>query len=185
MFSDLDEFLEHTRSHKCSEYRCHVCGEVFSTLSDLGRHQYVHSVQKQKTTEKYYCCSTCKSSFSNLEALQHHKETTTHNYACLHCGKSFLIERFLRRHLKTHSASARFACEDCGKAFKTEQYLANHKLIHSEETPFSCPVSKNNYNDEYKIRTYEYKICIKFFYIRNIQYIFSENWIHLVAVNYI
>ncbi|KYN15850.1 PREDICTED: zinc finger protein 341-like isoform X2 [Trachymyrmex cornetzi] len=139
MFSDLEEFLEHTRSHKCSEYRCHVCGEVFSTLSDLGGHQYVHSVQKQKTTEKYYCCSTCKSSFSNLEALQHHKETTTHNYACLHCGKSFLIERFLRRHLKTHSASARFVCEDCGKAFKTEQYLANHKLIHSEETPFTCP----------------------------------------------
>ncbi|XP_039312709.1 zinc finger protein 341 isoform X2 [Solenopsis invicta] len=139
MFSDLDEFLEHTRSHKCSEYRCHVCGEVFSTLTDLGRHQYDHSIQKQKTTEKYYCCTTCKSSFSNLEALQHHKETTTHNYACLHCGKSFLIERFLRRHLKTHSASARFACEDCGKAFKTEQYLANHKLIHSEETPFTCP----------------------------------------------
>ncbi|XP_012058484.1 PREDICTED: zinc finger protein 341-like [Atta cephalotes] len=139
MFSDLEEFLEHTRNHKCSEYRCHVCGEVFSTLSDLGGHQYVHSVQKQKTTEKYYCCSTCKSSFSNLEALQHHKETTTHNYACLHCGKSFLIERFLRRHLKTHSASARFVCEDCGKAFKTEQYLANHKLIHSEETPFTCP----------------------------------------------
>ncbi|KAH0945636.1 hypothetical protein HN011_001192 [Eciton burchellii] len=139
MFSELEEFLEHTRSHKCSEYRCHVCGEVFSTLSDLGHHQYVHSVQKQKTTEKYYCCSVCKSSFSNLEALQHHQETTTHDYVCLHCGKSFLIERFLRRHLKTHSTSARFACEDCGKAFKTEQYLANHKLIHSEETPFTCP----------------------------------------------
>ncbi|XP_011149606.1 zinc finger protein 341-like [Harpegnathos saltator] len=139
MFSELEDFLEHTRSHKCSEYRCHVCGEVFSTLSDLGCHQYVHSVQKQKTTEKYYCCTVCKSSFSNLEALQHHQETTTHDYVCLHCGKSFLIERFLRRHLKTHSTSARFACEDCGKAFKTEQYLANHKLIHSEETPFTCP----------------------------------------------
>ncbi|KAG7207563.1 hypothetical protein KM043_009187 [Ampulex compressa] len=139
MFSELEDFLEHTRSHKRSEYRCHVCGEVFNTLSDLGLHQYAHSVQKQKTTEKYYCCSVCKSSFSNLEALQHHTETTTHDYACLHCGKSFLIERFLRRHLKTHASSARFACEDCGKAFKTEQYLANHKLIHSEETPFLCP----------------------------------------------
>ncbi|XP_076634126.1 uncharacterized protein LOC143348130 isoform X2 [Colletes latitarsis] len=139
MFSELEDFLEHTRSHKRSEYRCHVCGGVFNTLSDLGLHQYTHSVQKQKTTEKYYCCSICKSSFSNLEALQHHTETTTHDYACLHCGKSFLIERFLRRHLKTHASSARFACEDCGKAFKTEQYLANHKLIHSEETPFLCP----------------------------------------------
>ncbi|KAH0554082.1 zinc finger protein 341-like [Cotesia glomerata] len=138
MFADLDDFLEHTRSHKRSEYRCHVCGEVFNTLSDLGLHQYVHSVQKQKTTEKYYCCTVCKSSFSNLEALQHHTETTTHDYACPHCGKSFLIERFLRRHLKTHVSSAKFACEDCGKAFKTEQYLANHKLIHSEETPFIC-----------------------------------------------
>ncbi|XP_015180311.1 PREDICTED: zinc finger protein 341-like [Polistes dominula] len=139
MFAELEDFLEHTRSHKRSEYRCHVCGEVFNTLSDLGLHQYAHSVQKQKTTEKYYCCNVCKSSFSNLEALQHHTETTTHDYACLHCGKSFLIERFLRRHLKTHASSARFACEDCGKAFKTEQYLANHKLIHSEETPFLCP----------------------------------------------
>ncbi|XP_057328163.1 zinc finger protein 341-like isoform X1 [Microplitis mediator] len=139
MFADLDDFLEHTRSHKRSEYRCHVCGEIFNTLSDLGLHQYVHSVQKQKTTEKYYCCTVCKSSFSNLEALQHHTETTTHDYACPHCGKSFLIERFLRRHLKTHVSSAKFACEDCGKAFKTEQYLANHKLIHSEETPFICP----------------------------------------------
>ncbi|XP_015118703.1 zinc finger protein 341 isoform X2 [Diachasma alloeum] len=138
MFAELDDFLEHTRSHKRSEYRCHVCGQVFNTLSDLGLHQYVHSVQKQKTTEKYYCCTVCKSSFSNLEALQHHTETTTHDYACPHCGKSFLIERFLRRHLKTHVSSARFACEDCGKAFKTEQYLANHKLIHSEETPYSC-----------------------------------------------
>ena len=141
MFAELDDFLEHTKSHKRSEYRCHVCGEVFNTLSDLGLHQYAHSVQKQKTTEKYYCCATCKSSFSNLEALQHHTETTTHDYACPHCGKSFLIERFLRRHLKTHVSSAKFACEDCGKAFKTEQYLANHKLIHSEETPFLCPVS--------------------------------------------
>ncbi|XP_058801025.1 zinc finger protein 341-like isoform X2 [Phymastichus coffea] len=139
MFPELEDFLEHTRSHKRSEYRCHVCGETFNTLSDLGLHQYTHSVQKQKTSEKYYCCSVCKSSFSNLEALQHHTETTTHDYACPHCGKSFLIERFLRRHLKTHASSARFACEDCGKAFKTEQYLANHKLIHSEETPFSCP----------------------------------------------
>ncbi|XP_012276103.1 zinc finger protein 341 isoform X2 [Orussus abietinus] len=139
MFSELDDFLEHTRSHKRSEYRCHVCGQVFDTLSDLGLHQYTHSVQKQKTTEKYYCCSVCKSSFSNLEALQHHVDTTTHDYTCTHCGKSFLIERFLRRHLKTHVSLARFACEDCGKAFKTEQYLANHKLIHSEETPFTCP----------------------------------------------
>ncbi|XP_043283822.1 zinc finger protein 341-like isoform X2 [Venturia canescens] len=139
MFAELDDFLEHTKSHKRSEYRCHVCGEIFNTLSDLGLHQYTHSVQKQKTTEKYYCCSVCKSSFSNLEALQHHTETTTHDYACPHCGKSFLIERFLRRHLKTHVSSARFACDDCGKAFKTEQYLANHKLIHSEETPFMCP----------------------------------------------
>ncbi|XP_001601448.2 zinc finger protein 341 [Nasonia vitripennis] len=139
MFAELEDFLEHTRSHKRSEYRCHVCAEAFSTLTDLGLHQYTHSVQKQKTTEKYYCCSICKSSFSNLEALQHHTETTTHDYACPHCGKSFLIERFLRRHLKTHASSARFACEDCGKAFKTEQYLANHKLIHSEDTPFLCP----------------------------------------------
>lgn len=140
MFEELDDFLEHTQSHKKVEYRCHVCGEAFSTLSDLGLHQYSHSIDKTKSADKYYFCSVCKSSFSNLKALQHHMDTTTHDYTCPHCNKIFLIERFLRRHLKTHASSAKFACDDCGKAFKTEQYLANHKLIHSEETPFHCTV---------------------------------------------
>ncbi|XP_033208256.1 zinc finger protein 341-like isoform X2 [Belonocnema kinseyi] len=138
MFQELEDFLDHTRGHKRSEYRCHVCGQVFSTLSELGLHQYAHSIKKQKTTEKYYCCTICKSSFSNLESLNHHMDTTTHDYPCQHCGKSFYVERFLRRHLKTHASAARFACEDCGKAFKTEQYLTNHKVIHSDATPYKC-----------------------------------------------
>lgn len=53
MFPELEDFLEHTRSHKRSEYRCHVCCEVFNTLSDLGLHQYTHSFEKQKTSEKW------------------------------------------------------------------------------------------------------------------------------------
>ncbi|XP_051164614.1 zinc finger protein 341-like [Leptopilina boulardi] len=152
MFQELDDFLEHTRSHKRSEYRCHVCGKVFNTLSDLGSHQYSHTVRKQKTTEKYYCCSICKSSFSNLESLNHHMETTTHDYACPHCGKSFYVERFLRRHLKTHAAQSRFICEDCGKAFKTEQYLTNHKLIHNDETPYICSYCPSKFKRKDRLR---------------------------------
>lgn len=140
MFAELNDFLEHIRSHKRSEYRCHICAETFSTLSDLGTHQHTHSLGKEKSSEKLYSCGVCKSSFSSMEALENHTETTTHNYVCQQCGKRFLIERFLRRHLKTHTSFARFVCEICGKAFKTEQYLANHRLIHSDETPFSCAV---------------------------------------------
>lgn len=45
MFSDLEPFLGHIQSHETEmTYRCHQCNKTFSSLYDLGVHQYSHSL---------------------------------------------------------------------------------------------------------------------------------------------
>ncbi|VDI47613.1 Hypothetical predicted protein, partial [Mytilus galloprovincialis] len=44
-FKDLDAFLQHVKSHENElQYRCHMCNKFFSSLYELGVHQYTHSL---------------------------------------------------------------------------------------------------------------------------------------------
>ena len=57
MFSDLEPFLEHIQSHETEmTYRCHQCNKTFSSLYDLGVHQYSHSLypnQGSRTGQRF------------------------------------------------------------------------------------------------------------------------------------
>lgn len=57
VFKDMDKFIDHTKTHeKELVYRCRTCNKQFSTLYDLGVHQYSHSLypnQGPKATAKY------------------------------------------------------------------------------------------------------------------------------------
>lgn len=140
-FEDLDLFLKHTKQHTNDvQYCCHVCLKTFSTLADLGIHQYTHD-GKDRTSAKnprYYLCVKCKSKFTSSKAFDQHMSTTNHHFPCTHCGKVFACERYLRRHLPVHGAPASFVCSICGKGFRTEQYLNIHRIIHSGERPHTC-----------------------------------------------
>lgn len=51
MFGDLDPFLEHIQTHENEmTYRCHQCPKSFTTLYDLGSHQYSHSLYPNQTS---------------------------------------------------------------------------------------------------------------------------------------
>jgi C2H2-type zinc finger len=44
-FRELEAFLEHIRQHENQlSYRCHQCNKQFSSLDELGKHQYTHSL---------------------------------------------------------------------------------------------------------------------------------------------
>ncbi|XP_075211877.1 uncharacterized protein LOC142318993 isoform X2 [Lycorma delicatula] len=138
-FSDLDDFLYHTQIHENeAQYHCHVCNKEFTSLDELGTHQYSHSVPTHKFTPRIVSCKKCKSKFANLEGLERHMVQDSHTYPCPQCNKVFACERFLRRHLTTHSTTLPYVCQHCSKAFKTEQYLNMHLIIHSNEKPFTC-----------------------------------------------
>ncbi|KAJ8041197.1 hypothetical protein HOLleu_11940 [Holothuria leucospilota] len=159
VFKDMDKFIEHTKTHdKELVYRCRTCNKQFSTLYDLGVHQYSHSLypnQGPKAAVKDFKCSECNTKYASPEALEHHIKTSSHNYPCPECKKVFSCERFLRRHLISHAAVGQFTCEVCNKSFKTEYYLRSHILIHTGDNPFQCDVCQSAFNRKDKLKRHK------------------------------
>ncbi|KAL4233986.1 hypothetical protein ACF0H5_005641 [Mactra antiquata] len=154
-FKDLDAFLEHTGTHSDNmTYRCHQCSKIFSSLYELGVHQYTHSIYQNpsKSGPWHFQCNMCMNKYATPEALHHHMSTTSHEYPCPHCQKNFTCERFLRKHLASHGTENQFECTVCKKSFKSEHYLKNHSLIHTGEKPFECETCGAAFNRKDKLK---------------------------------
>lgn len=67
------------------------------------------------------------------------KAETTKSHVCK-CGKSFIRDDLLRRHIRRKKAVKRHVCEFPGCAYKSSrsENLVTHKRIHNGEKPFSC-----------------------------------------------
>ncbi|XP_064079261.1 zinc finger protein 341-like isoform X2 [Macrobrachium nipponense] len=155
-FEDLDSYLDHIRTHdKDLQYRCHTCSKVFSSLNTLGYHQYEHSVYpqpKKPVGTSFSRCPKCMNKYASNEALEHHLRTSSHHYPCKLCGKVFMSERLLRRHLRVHGTVNLYTCSICTKEFKSEYSLKLHQLIHTGEKPFECQVCKTAFNRKDKLK---------------------------------
>lgn len=65
---------------------------------------------------------------------------SSYNTVCRYCGKNFLFESRLRRHMYVHTGERPFTCEYCGKSFNQKASLGQHVLIHSDRKPFMCNI---------------------------------------------
>lgn len=167
MFTELDHFLEHIQSHENDMiYHCHQCSKSFSSLYELGSHQYSHTLYPSQATvnvpdnssiassQKYYRCQKCLNKYTTFVALEQHLATSSHHYPCPNCNKVFPCERYLRRHLITHS-SGLHVCQFCDKKFKTANYLKVHQVIHTGEKPFICNVCQAAFNRRDKLKRHK------------------------------
>ncbi|XP_066443647.1 zinc finger protein 341 isoform X1 [Eleutherodactylus coqui] len=152
----LDQYLEHIKTHQEEmTYRCHICNKDFSSLYEMGVHQYSHSLLPLIAPKKemaVYKCLKCMNKYSTPEALEQHLQTATHSYPCPHCQKVFPCERYLRRHLPTHGGGGRYKCQICKKLFRREHYLKLHSHIHSGEKPFRCLLCESAFNRKDKLK---------------------------------
>lgn len=73
------------------------------------------------------------------------KHAATHgpkSYECQECGKAFVENSKLRRHMLVHSGERPYHCmwPSCGKKFSLDFNLKTHLKIHCQQSPFTCPI---------------------------------------------
>lgn len=118
------------------------------------KNSQLYSSQPPKSNQKYFRCSKCMNRYTTQTALDHHLSISTHNFPCTECNKVFMCERYLRRHLNTHTA-VQHVCTFCDKQFKTAAYLKMHSVVHTGEKPFRCNLCEAAFNRRDKLNRHK------------------------------
>ncbi|KAM4614833.1 uncharacterized protein ACJ7VT_010072 isoform 1-T1 [Polymixia lowei] len=124
-----DSSAKGTKRHSCLE-----CGKSFKGLSDLKRHQTVHS------EVKLFPCNLCEKGFKSKCALKRHLQNHTgyRPHVCSYCDRSFTKPDILKAHIRIHTGERPFACTLCEKRFIQKNILTAHLRWHRREKPYLC-----------------------------------------------
>ena len=127
---------------------CEVCQKAFGNLPQ----------HKKLIHEKIrYSCDTCPKSFSTLQWLKIHIDSSHRGitFECEHCGKKFNDKRGYKRHAKKYHLNEhfqteakgtkpkskndrKFPCDSCQRVFNSRPGLKHHKQVVHEKLRFSC-----------------------------------------------
>eukprot|EP00092_Neocalanus_flemingeri_P009347 GFUD01010059.1.p1 GENE.GFUD01010059.1~~GFUD01010059.1.p1 ORF type:complete len:403 (+),score=91.90 GFUD01010059.1:48-1211(+) len=109
--------------------QCDTCKERFVTEKNLKKHIDNNLCKGIK----FYKCGKCELHFDSRFDLNEHEEVhgeLARNIQCHLCGAKFKAQKYLRKHLLSHTNIKPFTCDVCGKGFKSEYYVKHHRMNH-------------------------------------------------------
>jgi len=131
---------------------CDQCDKRFSVPSKLKHH--IRSIHEKDTV----CCEKCGKKIRNLtEAIKKHMATHgERKYVCPWdgCGKSFLLNNILQRHIVVHTGDKNFECDKCGKCFGRQKGLARHMDRHNGVKRAECKECHKKFFDNDKLKVH-------------------------------
>jgi uncharacterized Zn-finger protein len=105
--------------------------------------------------------SICDGKFvSTSSALHSHdqkSDAAIKPHACGICGRTFLRNDYLQKHIRTHTGERPFSCSYCGKSFVQSYNLSRHIVIHTGDKPYSCDVCGRRFSTRDKCRLHAQK----------------------------
>ena len=119
-------------------FPCDLCDARFVQHNRLKMHKKrVH----MGIPETYLCLQCGEVSHSRgarrRHEVTHHGKDPEAIHNCEVCGKGFVGNYQLRRHMRVHD-EAKFVCKFCGKGLKSSVALRDHEYSHTGENPISC-----------------------------------------------
>lgn len=104
---------------------CEICGKESFDSSDAVQHKKSHF------TVRNNACRECYKVFPNLQELKEHKAAEHEQFVCEICGKAFITNSTLTKHMEIHNTENPYECDSCDKKYPVRRRLIEHqKLVH-------------------------------------------------------
>ncbi|KAF5281232.1 hypothetical protein FQA39_LY05118 [Lamprigera yunnana] len=122
------------------QHVCDICLRVFTKLHYLRQHLRIHTGR--------FTCGHCLKIFCRKENLNFHncsKKETLKRHQCTQCGKCFLLNKHLLRHIyRVHEK--KFTCQKCSRALYGKKEQEEHNCSETNiEKMFPCTICGKNF----------------------------------------
>ena len=143
-------------SHLCKKnIPCKACGKMFFNRKERDKHQ-----KENVECAQLYSCDQCGMTYNSKGTLNNHiKNIHTEKSECPYCGKKYKKLQFHIDTAHVSDEMKRLKCQDCGKGFLLECLLKKHvESVHLNSKRYQCRYGcDNRFNDSSNRNAHEKK----------------------------
>ena len=145
------------KSHLCKKsIPCKACGKMYFNRKERDKHQK----EEHAEIAQSYSCDQCGVTFNTKSSLNKHiKNIHAEESECPYCGKKCKNLQFHIDTAHVSDEMKRLKCQDCGKGFLLEYQLKKHvESVHLNSKRYQCRYGcDNRFNDASNRNAHEKK----------------------------